>query len=54
MLTQLVYTFDLELMEETKEDWEDQVVYVTWQKNPLLVRLKLAARGQPGGVGGGV
>jgi len=44
-LTQLIYTFDLELMEETKEDWEDQVVYLTWQKNPLLVRLSLASHG---------
>lgn len=43
ILTQLIYNFDLELMEETKEDWEDQVVYLTWQKNPLLVRLSLAS-----------
>lgn len=51
ILTQLIYVFDLELLEETKADWQDQVVYLTWQKNPLLVRLSLAARGWLGELG---
>jgi hypothetical protein len=39
LLAQLLYNFDLELSEESK-DWSDQKVFVLWEKKPLLCKLK--------------
>ncbi|VUC29307.1 unnamed protein product [Clonostachys rosea] len=39
LLAQLLYNFDLELCEESK-DWADQKVFVLWEKKPLLCKLK--------------
>ena len=43
ILAHMLCTFDLELVDDAGKDWMDQVVYLTWQKNPLMVRLKLAS-----------
>jgi cytochrome P450 len=47
VLANLIYNFDLQLSEETMDDWTDQLVYLTWQKNPLVVKLTPAVHAQP-------
>lgn len=42
VIAQVLYHFDLELMPESK-NWLDQKVYLVWEKNPLVVRLKPVA-----------
>jgi hypothetical protein len=44
LLATLLYNFDIELCEESKE-WADQNVYVLWEKKPLMCRLKLSSVG---------
>jgi cytochrome P450 len=39
VLARLVWHFDMELMEESK-DWEKQKVFIMWHKPSLMVRLK--------------
>ncbi|KAM6539468.1 hypothetical protein FALCPG4_001268 [Fusarium falciforme] len=41
-LSKVLYAFDLEL-QDPERDWLDQKVWVTWSKNPLLVRLRPSA-----------
>ncbi|KAL5341380.1 cytochrome P450 [Aspergillus crustosus] len=41
-LARLVYEFDIEAVENFR--WEDQASYIMWQKKPLLVHLKDAAK----------
>ncbi|KAK1633225.1 hypothetical protein BDP81DRAFT_434459 [Colletotrichum phormii] len=40
ILAKLVWNFDLELMDESKEWTSRQRIYIIWQKVPLLVRCK--------------
>jgi cytochrome P450 len=39
ILSRLIYDFDIELVDES-DRWEDQRVYVLWEKRPLMVWLK--------------
>lgn len=38
-LTLMLWTFDMELAEETDEEWPKQKAWLTWEKKPLIVRL---------------
>jgi hypothetical protein len=38
LLSTVMLYFDMELCEEGK-DWNDQKVYVLWEKKPLMVNL---------------
>ena len=35
----MLWNFKIELYEETLTNWTDQEVYLSWQKNPLIVKL---------------
>lgn len=39
VLTHLLWTFDMELAEETDEEWPKQKMWTTWEKKPLIVKL---------------
>lgn len=39
MLTHMLWTFDMELAEETDEEWAKQKAWMTWEKKPLVVKL---------------
>ena len=39
IICKLLWLFHLEASEETKPDWADQLVFLRWQKTPLVVRL---------------
>ncbi|KAL8795325.1 MAG: hypothetical protein Q9195_002195 [Heterodermia aff. obscurata] len=39
MLTNMLWTFDMELAEETDEEWTKQKAWLTWEKKPLVVKL---------------
>lgn len=43
LLTRLLWKFDLELMPESK-DWYDQKIYIIWEKNELKIKLKEVVR----------
>ena len=43
LLAKLIYNFDFELCEESY-GWKEQNVYILWEKNPLLCRLRPARR----------
>lgn len=38
ILGKVLWNFDLELMPESR-NWDDQKIYVLWEKTPLMVRL---------------
>ena len=40
----MIWNFDMELSDETDPVWEDQEVYLSWQKKPLIVKLRPRAR----------
>ncbi|KAF2462739.1 cytochrome P450 monooxygenase-like protein, partial [Lindgomyces ingoldianus] len=40
ILARLIWHFEMEL-EESSADWADQKVYILWDKQPLMVKLKL-------------
>ena len=40
VLARMVWNFDMELSNETDPAWEDQEVYLSWQKKPLIVKLR--------------
>ena len=39
MLTHMLWAFDMELAEETDEEWAKQKAWMTWFKKPLIVKL---------------
>ena len=39
IMCDLLWLFDLQASEDTKPGWADQLVYLRWQKTPLIVRL---------------
>lgn len=39
MLARMLWNFDMEICEETGREWQDQKVFITWQKKPLIVKL---------------
>jgi hypothetical protein len=41
ILAMVLYTFDLRLCDESK-NWNDQKVFVLWEKPPLMVTLALS------------
>ncbi|KAF2632594.1 cytochrome P450 [Macroventuria anomochaeta] len=41
ILVKVLWSFDIELCEQ-QGDWLDQKVFLTWEKMPLMVRLKTA------------
>ena len=41
IMCKLLWLFDLQASEDTKPDWTDQLVFLRWQKTPLVVRLIL-------------
>lgn len=43
ILAKVLWSFDLELCDQ-QGDWLDQKLFLTWEKMPLMVRLKAAAR----------
>ncbi|KAF1933944.1 cytochrome P450 46A1 [Didymella exigua CBS 183.55] len=43
ILTKVVWSFDLQLCEQ-QSDWLEQKLYSTWEKMPLMVKLKMAQR----------
>lgn len=44
VLARMIWNFTMELSEETDPDWEDQQVFLSWQKKPLMVKLKVRQR----------
>ena len=36
----MIWNFDMELSDETDPVWDDQKVYLSWQKKPLIVKLR--------------
>ena len=44
VLARMIWNFTMELSEETDPDWEDQQVFLSWQKKPLVVKLKARQR----------
>jgi hypothetical protein len=45
-LARMIWNFTIEMSDETSPDWEDQQVYLSWQKKPLIVKLKARERPQ--------
>lgn len=43
ILANTLWHFDLELCPESK-NWQDQRVYIIWEKQPLMCKLKPAKR----------
>ena len=39
ILTHMLWTFDMELSEETDEEWAKQKAWMSWEKKPLIVKL---------------
>ena len=39
IMCKLLWLFDLQASEDMKPGWADQLVYLRWQKTPLIVRL---------------
>jgi cytochrome P450 len=39
VLARMIWHFDMELCEESKEGWENQKLFTLWEKHPLMVRL---------------
>ena len=44
ILAKVLWSFDLELSRQQQGDWLDQNVYLTWEKTPLMVKVKAAER----------
>lgn len=44
VLARMIWNFTMELSEETDLDWEDQQAFLSWQKKPLVVKLKARQR----------
>ncbi|KAH8694348.1 hypothetical protein BGZ61DRAFT_352880, partial [Ilyonectria robusta] len=42
ILARIIWNFDLELVEESKNWMKDQHMFILWEKGPLMVRLKNA------------
>lgn len=40
ILAHVLWHFDLELSEKTPADWLNQKSWLTWEKKPLMVKLK--------------
>lgn len=43
ILANVLWHFDLELCPQSR-DWEDQKVYIIWEKNELMCKLKPVVR----------
>ena len=39
ILTKVIWEFDMEIGEGTKEDWSDQRVWILHEKTPLYVKI---------------
>lgn len=39
ILARIVWHFDMELCDESKERWENQKLFTLWEKPPLMVQL---------------
>ena len=39
ILAKVIWSFDLELGEETKEDWSDQKIWLLHERCPLYVKI---------------
>ena len=39
IMCKLLWLFELQASEDTKPNWADQLVFLRWQKTPLIVRL---------------
>ena len=39
VLTHMLWNFDMELAEETDDEWEKQNEWFIWNKKPLIVKL---------------
>lgn len=44
ILAKLLWNFDVELCEESKNWATEQKVFILWEKGPLMVRLKKVSR----------
>lgn len=44
ILAKVLWSFDLEPSRQQQGDWLDQNVYLTWEKTPLMVKVKAAER----------
>ena len=44
IFARMIWNFDIQICEKTDSAWEDQQVYLSWQKKPLFVRLQTRSR----------
>ena len=38
-LARTIWNFDIGLCEELGMNWDDQKIYMTWKKTPLIIKL---------------